>query len=153
MVLELVKNHLGQQGPLRHTGQVGQQGNSQMGTASQQQHANQPGQHSSEPYALTAPGFLQNLETTSRTDQRAIGPAGYMTSSVRGESPAGTTVADSVHHGDTSIWKRPPQHPNKNPTGIHRQAVQAQLETSPEAGSRYHRGGTAPLPHTPTQCS
>ena len=35
---DLETSHLGQQGPLQHTGQPGQQGSSQMGTASQKAH-------------------------------------------------------------------------------------------------------------------
>ena len=121
MVPELVKNNLGQQGPLRHTGQLGQQGNSQMGTASQQQHADQPGQHGSEPYALKAPGFLGKL----RDDVSHV-PTGHLQQRGHrgrhcilhqsGESPQPaplqihqSAVADSVQHGDTSIRKRPPQ--------------------------------------------
>ena len=41
-----------------------------MGTASQQPHADQPGQHGSEPHALTGPDFLQKLEAASHTGQR-----------------------------------------------------------------------------------
>ena len=44
--------YLGRQGPLQHTGRLGQQGNNQMGTASQQQKADQLDQPVSEPHAL-----------------------------------------------------------------------------------------------------
>ena len=64
-------------------------------------------------------------------------------------------------HKDIPVRKNPLQgshrparlQPAKDSPEVHRQAGQAQLETSPEEDLRQHRGGTTPLPHTATQIS
>ena len=103
MILELVNNHLGQQGPLQHAGQLGQQGNSQMGTASQQQETDQPGQPVSEPLD---PGSSHSVQAASHMGQRATcnnraNGAGRVHHTSQGRSPSRqhwTNISSNFRH-------------------------------------------------------